>query len=52
MPDYFAHRERFATPADFLDLIARQPKLGEPGKDWNYSNAGYMLLGRTSRRFA
>lgn len=46
VPDYFAHRERFATPADFLDLIARQPKLGEPGKDWNYSNAGYMLLGR------
>ena len=46
VPEYFAHREQFNTPADFLDLIARQPKVGEPGKEWNYSNAGYMLLGR------
>jgi len=46
VPEFFEHQEKFVNPADYLDLIARQPKVGEPGKDWNYSNAGYMLLGR------
>jgi D-alanyl-D-alanine carboxypeptidase len=46
VPEYFANRERFINPADYLDLIARQPKVSEPGKEWNYSNAGFMLLGR------
>ncbi|MGH8060580.1 MAG: serine hydrolase domain-containing protein, partial [Pseudoxanthomonas sp.] len=46
VPEYFANRERFIDPVDYLDLIARQPKVGEPGKEWNYSNAGFMLLGR------
>ena len=46
VPEFFAHRETFVNPADYLDLIARQPKVGEPGEGWNYSNAGYVLLGR------
>ncbi|HEX7802611.1 MAG TPA: serine hydrolase domain-containing protein [Pseudoxanthomonas sp.] len=46
VPEYFAHRENFIDPVDYLDLIARQPKVSEPGKEWSYSNAGFMLLGR------
>jgi CubicO group peptidase (beta-lactamase class C family) len=46
VPEYFARREAFIDPVDYLDLIARQPKVGEPGAQWSYSNAGYVLLGR------
>lgn len=46
VPEFFQQREKFVNPADYLDLIARQPKVSDPGKDWNYSNAGYVLLGR------
>lgn len=46
VPELFEQREKYVDPADFLGLIARQPKVGEPGGDWNYSNAGYVLLGR------
>lgn len=45
-PEFFHNREKFADPADYLDLIARQPKLSESGTQWNYSNAGFILLGR------
>jgi D-alanyl-D-alanine carboxypeptidase len=46
VPEFFRQREKFVNPADYLDLIARQPKVSDPGKDWSYSNAGYALLGR------
>ncbi len=46
VPEFFQNRERFVNPADYLDLIARQPNVAEPGADWNYSNAGFVLLGR------
>jgi CubicO group peptidase (beta-lactamase class C family) len=46
VPEFFRQREKFINPVDYLDLIAHQPKGGEPGKQWNYSNTGYILLGR------
>lgn len=46
VPDYFDHAQRYVNPADYLGLIARQPKVGEPDKGPSYSNAGYVLLGR------
>jgi len=46
VPEFFEHREKFMHPADFLDLIARQPKVGKPGERWSYSNSGFILLGR------
>lgn len=46
VPELFENREKFVEPADYLGLIARQPKVSEPGAEWSYSNAGYMLLGR------
>ena len=46
VPEFFQNREKFVDPADYLDLIARQPVVFEPGADWSYSNAGYILLGR------
>ncbi|MEW9570416.1 serine hydrolase domain-containing protein [Rhodanobacter sp. Si-c] len=46
VPAYFEHSQRYVNPVDYLGLIARQPKVGEPGKGLSYSNAGYVLLGR------
>ena len=46
VPEFFEHREKYVNPADYLDLIARQPLVSEPGKQMSYSNAGYVLLGR------
>jgi D-alanyl-D-alanine carboxypeptidase len=46
VPEYFQHSEKYIDPVDYLGLIARQPIVSAPGKQLNYSNAGYMLLGR------
>lgn len=46
VPAFFQNREKFVNPADYLELIASQPKVFDPGADWSYSNAGYVLLGR------
>ena len=46
VPEFFQNRDKFVDPADYLALIARQPRTLEPGADWNYSNGGYVLLGR------
>lgn len=46
VPAFFSVRESFKSPRDYLKLIASQPKVSAPGAGWNYSNAGYVLLGR------
>lgn len=46
VPELFAQRENYVATTDYLDLIARQPRVGEPGGEWSYSNAGFLLLGR------
>jgi len=46
VPELYENREKFVDPADYLELIARQPIVGEPDAEWSYSNAGFMLLGR------
>lgn len=46
VPAFFRQREKFVDPADYLELIASQPRSSDPGKQWSYSNAGYVLLGR------
>ncbi len=46
VPEFFQNRQEFVNPGDYLDLVSRQPRIFEPGDDWSYSNAGYILLGR------
>ena len=49
--DYFtkefmdASRERFRTVRDFFPLFVDKPLSFEPGSQFRYSNAGYLLLG-------
>ncbi|GAC1623071.1 MAG: hypothetical protein NVS9B13_16520 [Candidatus Acidiferrum sp.] len=46
VPEFFEHREKFVNPSDYLELIARQPMVGQPDEGMFYSNAGFVLLGR------
>jgi CubicO group peptidase (beta-lactamase class C family) len=52
IPSYSIER-----PADFLPLFGDLPPYREPGLEWQYSNAGYIVLGLvieevTGRRYA
>lgn len=51
LKDYFnekfmeTSRDKFRAVHDFLPLFEKEPLTFEPGSRWDYSNAGFMLLG-------
>jgi CubicO group peptidase (beta-lactamase class C family) len=44
--EYDAHREETRTLADYVKLFASRPVAYEPGSRMEYSNYGFILLGR------
>lgn len=49
-PDFVAHRETLRTPQDYIDLFGARPPLFEPGARRDYSNYGFIILGRIIER--
>ena len=45
-PEYFAHRDEIRTLADYVRLFGNRPVAFEPGTRMEYSNYGFILLGR------
>jgi CubicO group peptidase (beta-lactamase class C family) len=45
-------RDRFRKIDDFLQLFANKPLLFEPGKRFQYSNAGFIVLGKLVERIS
>jgi CubicO group peptidase (beta-lactamase class C family) len=45
-PEYQAHREETRTLADYVKLFGSRPVAFEPGSRMDYSNYGFILLGR------
>jgi CubicO group peptidase (beta-lactamase class C family) len=45
-PEYEAHRLEVRTLADYVRLFGTRPVVFEPGTRMEYSNYGYILLGR------
>ncbi|MGJ6960556.1 serine hydrolase domain-containing protein [Streptosporangium sp. G11] len=43
--DFFEIRHRYVEPRDMIDLALRHRASFKPGKSWEYSNTGYLLLG-------
>lgn len=49
-PEFAAHREQLRSPEDYVALFGNRPPLFEPGSRWQYSNYGFVLLGRVIER--
>ena len=49
-PEYNAHRLELRTLADYVTLYGSRPLAFEPGSKWDYSNYGFILLGRVVER--
>jgi D-alanyl-D-alanine carboxypeptidase len=45
-PEYEAHRLQTRTLADYVELFGKRPVRFEPGTRMEYSNYGFILLGR------
>lgn len=49
-PEYEAHRQEIRSLADYVKLFGDRPVAFEPGTRMEYSNYGYILLGRIIER--
>lgn len=45
-PEYEAHRQETRALADYVRLFGNRPVAFEPGTRWEYSNYGFIMLGR------
>lgn len=46
VPEVTAHRSQLHTLADVVRLLGNRPVEFQPGTQWEYSNYGFILLGR------
>jgi D-alanyl-D-alanine carboxypeptidase len=44
--EFAANPHQYRTNADFLSLFVNEPLLFEPGEEFSYSNAGFVVLGQ------
>jgi CubicO group peptidase (beta-lactamase class C family) len=49
-PEYEARRDALERVNDYLALFVKEPLRFEPGARWEYSNAGYIVLGAIVER--
>ena len=49
-PEYDAHRLELRALADYVNLYGSRSLAFEPGSKWDYSNYGFILLGRVIER--
>jgi CubicO group peptidase (beta-lactamase class C family) len=45
-PRFFQSRDRLTSPQGFIDVYGPDPLVFEPGARWQYSNLGFIVLGR------
>jgi D-alanyl-D-alanine carboxypeptidase len=45
-PEYFKNRLKIRTLQDYIDLFGERPLLFKPGSKFDYSNYGFIILGR------
>lgn len=45
-PEFDANRSRLETLADYINLYGHRGLVFQPGTKWDYSNYGFILLGR------
>jgi CubicO group peptidase (beta-lactamase class C family) len=49
-PDWSSFQGKPMTPADLMALFIDKPLDFQPGKNWKYSNSGYIVLGNIIER--
>jgi CubicO group peptidase (beta-lactamase class C family) len=49
-PEFVTHRDQLRSPQDYIALFGNRAPSFEPGSRWQYSNYGFILLGRVIER--